>query len=45
MLDRSVCEDVRLHSDIGKVLSDSGIYRSMGELREFVGEYMGVIGL
>src|SRR3989337_1654024 len=27
---------VRLYSDIGKVLSDSGIFRSTGELREFV---------
>ena len=34
-----------LYSDIGKVLSDSGIFRSTGELREFAGEYMGLIGL
>ena len=30
--------------DIGKVPSDSGIFRSTGELREFAGEYMGLIG-
>ena len=34
----------RLYSDIGKVLSGSGIYRSTGELREFVGEYTSRIG-
>src|SRR3954464_16090671 len=34
----------RLYSDIGKVPSDSGIFRSTGELREFAGEYMGLIG-
>ena len=27
-----------------KVPSDSGIFRSTGELREFAGEYMGLIG-
>ena len=27
----------RLYSDIGKVPSDSGIFRSTGELREFAG--------
>ena len=26
----------RLYSDIGKVLSDSGIFRSTGKLREFI---------
>ena len=36
---------VRLYSDIGKVPNDSGIYRSTGELREFTGEYMSLIGL
>ena len=35
----------RLCSDIGKVLSGSGIYRSTEELREFTREYMGLIGL
>ena len=35
----------RLYSDIGKVPSDSGIFRSTRELREFAGEYMGLIGL
>ena len=35
----------RLYSDFGKVLSDSGIFRSTGGLREFAGEYMGLIGL
>ena len=30
--------------DFGKVPSDSGIFRSTGELREFAGEYMGLIG-
>ena len=35
----------RLYSDIGKVPSDSGIFRSTGDLREFAGEYMGLIGL
>ena len=35
----------RLYSDIGKVPSDSGIFRSTGELREFAEEYMGLIGL
>ena len=35
----------RLYSDIGKVLSGSGIYRSTEELREFAGEYMGLIGI
>ena len=34
----------RLYWDIGKVPSDSGIFRSTGELREFAGEYMGLIG-
>ena len=34
----------RLYSDFGKVPSDSGIFRSTGELREFAGEYMGLIG-
>ena len=34
-----------LYSDFGKVPSDSGIFRSTGELREFAGEYMGLIGL
>ena len=34
----------RLYSDIGKVLSGSGIYRSTGELREFAREYMGLFG-
>ena len=34
----------RLYSEFGKVPSDSGIFRSTGELREFVGEYMGLIG-
>ena len=34
----------RLYSDIGKVPSDSGIFRSTRELREFAGEYMGLIG-
>ena len=34
----------RLYSDFGKVPSDSGIFRSAGELRKFVGEYMGLIG-
>ena len=33
----------RLYSDFGKVPSDSGIFRSTGELREFAGEYMGLI--
>ena len=35
----SRCKDQyigRLYSDIGKVPSDSGIFRSTGELREFV---------
>ena len=35
----------RLYSEFGKVPSDSGIFRSTGELREFAGEYMGLIGL
>ena len=35
----------RLYSDFGKVPSDSGIFRSTGELREFAGEYIGLIGL
>ena len=35
----------RLYSEFGKVPSDSGISRSTGELREFAGEYMGLIGL
>ena len=34
----------RLYSDIGKGPSDSGIFRSTGELREFAVEYMGLIG-
>ena len=35
----------RLYSDIGKVPSDSGIYRSTGELREFAGEkYWALLG-
>src|ERR687897_1792249 len=34
----------RLYSEFGKVPSDSGIFRSTGELREFAGEYMGLIG-
>ena len=34
----------RLYSEFGKVSSDSGIFRSTGELREFAGEYMGLIG-
>ena len=34
----------RLYSDFGKVPSDSGIFRSTRELREFAGEYMGLIG-
>ena len=34
----------RLYSDFGKVPSDSGIFRSTGELREFAGEYMSLIG-
>ena len=34
----------RLYSDIGKIPSDSGIFRSTGELREFAEEYMGLIG-
>ena len=34
----------RLYLDIGKVPSDLGIFRSTGELREFAGEYMGLIG-
>ena len=34
----------RLYSDFRKVPSDSGIFRSTGELREFAGEYMGLIG-
>ena len=33
----------RLYSEFGKVSSDSGIFRSTGELREFTGEYMGLI--
>ena len=35
----------RLYSDFGKVPSDSGIFRSTGELLEFAGEYLGPIGL
>ena len=36
----------RLYSDIGKVPSDSGIFRSTGELREFAGEeYWALMGL
>ena len=36
----------RLYSDFGKVPSDSGIYRSTGELREFAGEkYWALLGL
>ena len=31
----------RLYSDIGKVPSDSGIFRSTGELREFTGRSNG----
>ena len=31
----------RLYSDIGKVSSDSGIFRSTGELREFAGRNIG----
>ena len=34
----------RLYSEFGKVPSDSGIFWSTGELREFAGEYMGLIG-
>ena len=35
----------RLYSEIGKVPSDSGIYRSTGELREFAGEkYWDLLG-
>ena len=34
----------QLYSDFGKVSCDSGIFRSTGELREFAGEYMGLIG-
>ena len=34
----------RLYLDFGKVPSDSGIFRSTGELREFAGEYMGLMG-
>ena len=34
----------RLYSEFGKVPSDSGIFRNTGELREFAGEYMGLIG-
>ena len=35
----------RLYSDIGKVLSDSGIFRSTGELREYGEEYWALMGL
>ena len=35
----------RLYSEFGKVPSDWCIFRSTGELREFAGEYMGLIGL
>ena len=36
----------RLYSDFGKVPSDSGIYRSTGELGEFAGEkYWALMGL
>ena len=35
----------RLYSDIGKVPSEPSIFCSTGELREFAGEYMGLIGL
>ena len=35
----------RLYSEFGKVPSDSGIYRSTGELREFAGEkYWALLG-
>src|SRR5215216_4759025 len=34
----------RLYSDIGKVPSDSGIFRSTGELREFTGGSFGPHG-
>ena len=34
----------RLYSDIGKVPSDSGIFRSTGELREYGGKVLGLIG-
>ena len=35
----------RLYSDFGKVPSDSGIFRSTGELREFAGEkYWALLG-
>ena len=34
----------RLYSDIGKVPSDSGIFRSTGELREFAGRSIGPYG-
>ena len=34
----------RLYSEFGKVPSDSGIFRSTGELREFAGDYMGLRG-
>ena len=34
----------RLYSDIGKVPSDSGIFRGTGELREYEEEVMGLMG-
>ena len=34
----------RLYSDIGKVPSDSGIFRSTGELREYEEEYWALMG-
>src|SRR3954466_11799481 len=35
----------RLYSDIGKVLSDSGIFGGTGELREYGKEYWALLGL
>ena len=34
----------KLYSDIGKVPSDSGIFRRTGELREYEEEVMGLMG-
>ena len=34
----------RLYSDIGKVSTDSGIFRGTGELREYGEEVMGLMG-
>src|SRR3954462_3510190 len=35
----------RLYSDIGKVLSDSGIFGGTGELREYGEKYWALLGL